>query len=171
MSLYYGFKKFEKKILLLSGLILALQGCNSKIENYSTSQIFKDLNNDGKLEYIYMINTGKDEDKTGNANGYQWIDYELKIKDGKGEAQFDKPRVIQRFPIKPKEIKFKDITGDNLIDITYLISTGKDEDKTGNANGYQWIDYELKLLKNKGNNTFEKPKTIQRYPMKPSKLN
>jgi len=101
MSLYQGIKDFGKKALFVSGVAISLSGCDSRTTEYKTSQVFKDLNGDGKPEHVYMVNTGKDEDKTGNTGMNQWYDFDLMVRANNGDGTFGEPKIVQRFPRKP----------------------------------------------------------------------
>jgi len=155
MSLYQGIKNFGTKALLVGGLVTALSGCGSGTTEYKTSQIFKDLNGDGKPEHFYMENTLEDKDGNG---GY---DFDLVMKYSSGEGSFGEPRSIHRFSIKPEEVKFEDVTGDGVPDLVYLLNT--QEDKDGNG----WYDFDLVMRTNDGNGKFGEPKLVQKFDKKP----
>ncbi len=105
MSFYQNIKNFGKKILLIGGLATILSGC-AEIE-YKTSQIFKDLNNDGKPEQVYLLKGKKHWD---------YRDYDLMVREGKEEG-FGEPKLLQKFKNKPIEIKIEDIDGDGNQDL------------------------------------------------------
>jgi hypothetical protein len=158
MDLYRGIREFGKKASLVVGLVAVLSGCDSRTTEYKTSQIFKDLNGDGKPEHTYMVNTREDKD------GNRWYDFDLVMKYGSGEGSFGEPRSIHRFPIKPEEVKFEDVTGDGVPDLVYLLNTREDKD------GNRWYDFDLVMRTNDGNGNFGEPKLVQKFDKKPSGL-
>jgi hypothetical protein len=147
MSLYEKIRDFKNKILVPVGLAIILNSCSNAPQ---TTSIFKDLDGDTKPEYIYMVYTGE----TG-----KWKDiptYELKMKKGLGKGLFGKEILIQKFAGKPTEIRFEDITGDRIPDLSYIICTG--------TKGWKETPiFELRMRKGLGDGTFEQPKVIQKY--------
>lgn len=151
----------------LSGLII---GCGDRVVEYKSSQFFVDLNRDSKPEHIFMVNTGKNEDKTGDQGGiFKYNDFDLMVSEGKGEGNFGEPRFVHKFYMQPSEVKFEDITNNKYPDLIYLICTGKNEDKTSDGKGalYKYLDFDLMARENNGDGTFGEPRLIKRFSKEP----
>lgn len=153
MSIYQTVWDFGKRILLTGGLITILCSCGgADVEKFETTQIFKDLNRDGKPEHIYMLWNGK-----FGAGGA----YEIFVKEGKGNAKFGEPKAIVSLPIEPEEIKIDDVNGDGIQDLLYLIWNRK----LGSDSAYV-----LALMEGRGDGSFKYPEVIESFKIKPEGL-
>ncbi|MEK6834885.1 MAG: hypothetical protein AABX61_01330 [Nanoarchaeota archaeon] len=149
---YKKIKDFGKKAILITGLAGILNGCTENVE-YKTTQIFKDLNNDGKPEHVYLIYNSKE-----SGFGFPENIYDLIVRSGE-EKDFGEPKLLQRFRyVKPKEIKIEDINGDENQDLVYLIYNPKES-----GFGFPENIYDLLVRYGNGDGTFQQPKLLQRY--------
>ncbi|MCK5707992.1 MAG: hypothetical protein KAI43_10100 [Candidatus Aureabacteria bacterium] len=148
MAIYETIQEFKSKILIPAGLALILSGCDCA---QKTTSIFKDLDGDNKPEHIYMVQAGYTREF------HHKPIYDLKMKKGMGDGRLSEEKLIDRIIGEPKEIRFEDVTGDQIPDLSYIICVGW-SDPWNNVR-----TYELRMRKGKGDGTFGKTTVMERY--------
>lgn len=137
--------------------LASLTGCY--YTEHKPSEFFKDLNNDSKPEFIYLL--GETKGKYWGNDGYR--DYSLFIKEGLGDGGFRREELLHRFELEPEEFDFNDVDGDGIRDLVYLLRvTGH---KNWGNDGY--TDYSLHFRKGNGDLTFNESQLIKRFEKKP----
>ncbi|MEK6835179.1 MAG: VCBS repeat-containing protein [Nanoarchaeota archaeon] len=146
-SLSQSIKNFGRKLFLTSALIGVL-GYTSSSQN-KKSYIFKDINNDGKPDLIYLVLKKSDLFRPL---------YSLVLRYGTDKG-FSAPLEIENFIGKPEEIQLEDVNNDGKVDLVYLI-----ESNPGNYDSTS----DLVVRYGKGNGTFKEPEILRRektYPI------
>lgn len=141
MSVYQSIKDLGKNVLLAGGLAAILSGCE---EEAKINQVFADVNNDGKndiIDYQYNPSVGC----TGSHGIYVSLNFN-------GIPRFKK---VLDLKTKPIELYVKDLDGDSIPDISYVIRVG-------------WRgSWDMYSAKGKGDGTFQKPIKIRHYKNRP----
>ena len=91
MSMYQSIKKFGRKALLVGGAIAVLSGCSENVQ-YKATQIFSDVNRDGRKDLVYLR-----EFYPRSFVGGAVPDYELRVANGNGDGTFGESRVIKSY--------------------------------------------------------------------------
>lgn len=109
MSIFQSITNFGRKALLVGGLVAVLGGCSydTDIPRYKTTQIFRDLNGDGKPEIITLKFNGYTDKQHSYLIKRDYIkndhaDYSLMVSKGNGDGTFTVPIESRVFHGKPE---------------------------------------------------------------------
>ena len=154
----------EKIMLIICcvGLLLSfVSGCDTNVEQFQRRNIYEDINNDSKLEVIYLQPNRKQKRKDGL---YVHPTYDLIVANGKGDGTFESPRKVLHFSDNVEDLQIKDINGDGNLDVLVLLPNRKQTRKDGL---YVHPTYDLMVAIGDGEGNFKEPKLVIHYDEKP----
>ncbi len=149
LGINYNMTQKIKNLLGIIALSSSLSfGCSNGSKTHTGPEIFRDINNNGILDSLYLKST---EDKKG-------IQKQLFVKEGLPNGKYGKENLIFDFKNKSfKNLRIEDLNNDGNIDIRfYLSSDGK--------------GFDLYKMEGNGNGTFQNPDFISYFPQIPEKI-
>jgi len=157
MHIYQRIKDFGKKVLLVSGLVTVVNGCNDCQKGIG--QIVNDFNNDGKSDIVNVSYDGAAEPRT---KGYT-VSFDSYISLGQEDGTFTPQKKAFHFELKPENLQVGDVNGDGNKDLLFI---AYDSDAEPRTKGYVASFDQYAALGN-GDGTFQNPKKILHYNTKP----
>ena len=157
MNIYQSIKDFGKKVLLVSGLVAVLSGCDSG--QRGTSQIVDDFNNDKKSD---MVSVTFEKGKRPKTKGYVGS-FDAYISLGRADGVYSQPQKTFHFELRPENLLVGDINGDGNKDLLFVAF---EKGKRPKTKGYVGSFDQFVALGN-GDGSFQNPKKILHYDAKP----